>query len=193
MALLIRRAVAEDYPGIRALLTANLIDNLPAEKRGQGFLSTPFSLADIAAVAGDLGIVVARDDDRVVGFAFASRIEVLRHAPLVDAMLRALEGMPWPGRELPPGEVFLYGPVCIAESWRGRGLLRRLYAAVRAAVEGQFRMGVAFVAEDNPHSLDAHVKGLGMACIGQFVSAGKRFHILAFESGRQASRPLQPH
>lgn len=41
-----------------------------------------------------------------------------------------------------------------------------------------------YVAEDNPHSLDAHVNGLGMTRIGQFAPGGKRYDILAFEGGR---------
>ena len=41
-------------------------------------------------------------------------------------------------------------------------------------------MGVAFVSRDNPHSLHAHVAGLGMTEVGEFEVKGNIYVILAF-------------
>jgi hypothetical protein len=52
---------------------------------------------------------------------------------------------------------------------------------------GQFEIGVAFVARTNPHSLQAHVQGLGMSEVGDFEVKGNVYAALAFRL------PLQVH
>jgi len=39
---------------------------------------------------------------------------------------------------------------------------------------------VAFVSRSNPHSLQAHVGGLGMTAVGDFEVKGNAYVILAF-------------
>jgi hypothetical protein len=66
-------------------------------------------------------------------------------------------------------------------------LLRGLYEAQRRDLAGRFDLGVAFVSRDNPHSLQAHVAGLGMTEVGDFELKGNVYVILAFRvspSGR---------
>jgi hypothetical protein len=45
---------------------------------------------------------------------------------------------------------------------------------------GQFEIGVALVARDNIHSLNAHVAGLGMIEAGDFEFNGSVFAIVVF-------------
>jgi hypothetical protein len=45
---------------------------------------------------------------------------------------------------------------------------------------GQFEIGVALVARDNVHSLDAHVAGLGMIEAGNFEVNGNVFAAVVF-------------
>ncbi|MEK6801492.1 MAG: hypothetical protein AABZ34_02330 [Nitrospirota bacterium] len=68
----------------------------------------------------------------------------------------------------------------ISQPSRGRGLLRGLYEALHKEVAGRYDVGVAFVTDDNPPSLRAHVDGLGMDRVGALVFSEKRQHILAF-------------
>jgi predicted GNAT superfamily acetyltransferase len=75
---------------------------------------------------------------------------------------------------------YIYGPVCMARDFRGRGLLRGLYEAQKKDLAGQFEIGVAFVSRSNPHSLAAHVKGLGMTEVGDFECQGNIYVTLAF-------------
>jgi predicted GNAT superfamily acetyltransferase len=75
---------------------------------------------------------------------------------------------------------YIYGPVCIARQYRGRGLLRGLYEAQKKDLGARFEVGVAFVSRSNPHSLRAHVNGLGMMEVGDFQVAANRYVALAF-------------
>jgi hypothetical protein len=70
--------------------------------------------------------------------------------------------------------------VCIDRDYRRRGLLRGLYEAQKKHIAGQFEVGVAFVSRTNPHSLDAHISGLGMVEAGDFEVMGNVYAILVF-------------
>lgn len=176
-----RNARAEDFTGILELQEANFIDTLSPEERKGGYLSARFSLAQIAAIADDLAIVVALEERRVVGYMCASRREFASGSPIVEMMLRSLGPLRFNGKALENTALCIYGPVCIAAAHRGRGVLRRLFARLKQELGGRFEAGAAFIAADNPHSLRAHVDGLGMQRIGEFAVNAKRYAIVAFE------------
>ena len=64
--------------------------------------------------------------------------------------------------------VFVSGPVCVAEQYRGSGVLRGLHRTACAQAAGRYDAGVGFIAKSNPRSHAAHVHGLGMESIGEF-------------------------
>lgn len=176
----IRRATPEDYAGILELQSANYLENLTEREREQGFLSAQFTQSQIAAMAGDLGIMVARDRGRVAGYACSHRLDLAPQPPLIEAMVRCCATASYQAKPLAGRRLFAYGPVCIARAQRGRGLLQGLYCALLAELAGRFEAGVTLVAENNPHSLHAHVDGLGMVKVGQFEHGGRGYHLLAF-------------
>jgi len=175
-----RRAIPEDYPEIVRLNEANFIANLTAEEREEGFLSAVFSDKQVAAMAGDLGIMVAVVDARVAGFLCAFRNEFDHGSPVVARMIASYERMGFEGKSLSSYHSYVYGPVCIGRAFRRRGLLRGLYEAQRREMAGQFEIGVALVSRENVHSLDAHVAGLGMIEAGDFEVNGKVFATVVF-------------
>jgi L-amino acid N-acyltransferase YncA len=72
---------------------------------------------------------------------------------------------------------YLYGPICIAESERGRGLAGRLFRALRRELPG--REGVLFIRRDNPASLRAHAK-MGMREMAEFIHDDAVHVVLAY-------------
>jgi hypothetical protein len=175
-----RRALPGDYAAILSLQSANYIANLSAEERNQGFLSAQFTPEQAARIAEDLGTIVAVIDDQIVGFICASRNESETGSPVIAKMLASYDRMIFEGRALKSFRSYIYGPVCLARDFRGRGLLRGLYKAQKKDLAGQFEIGVAFVSRGNPHSLDTHVKGLGMTEVGDFECRGNIYVTLAF-------------
>jgi predicted GNAT superfamily acetyltransferase len=175
-----RRAGADDLAAIAALQSANYIGNLAPEERRQGFLSAEFTAAQIAAIASDLGIIVAVASRDVLGYLCAFRRQFDHRSPVLAAMLETFPVVRFEGRPLSAYESFIYGPVCIDRRYRGRGLLRGLYEALLEEMAGRFEVGVAFVARGNPHSLRAHVRGLGMVEVGEFEVGGNAYVTLAF-------------
>lgn len=175
-----RRAGPEDYAEIVRLQRANYIANLTAEERREGFLSAEFSLDQVAAIASDLGIAIVTMDDALAGCLCGIRREFDHGSPVVAKMLESYDQAWFQGQPLSAFNSYIYGPVCIARQYRRRGLLRGLYEFQKKDLAGQFEVGVALVSHSNPHSMQAHVEGLGMTEAGEFELNGNLFAILAF-------------
>jgi hypothetical protein len=175
-----RKATPADYADILRLQAANFIANLSEEERQGGFLSAQFTPEQTARIAGDLGTTLATVEDQVAGFLCAFRNEFETGSPVIAKMLESYDCLTFEGRPLSAFKSYIYGPVCIGRDYRGRGLLRGLYGAQKKDLAGQFEIGVAFVSRDNPHSLSAHVAGLGMIEAGDFSLKDNVYATLVF-------------
>lgn|SRR5574337_315980 len=157
----IATAAPADIDGITALLQAN------SPSQG-GSLHGEFPRDKVARMAlGEAPVMVARHDGKVVGVLFSSAKEKPSKSPAVRAMLAA-----WPGG---PG-AYLYGPACIAATERGRGLLSKLYNALKERHPA--REAILFIRRDNGASLRAH-KRLGMREVAGFVLDGEEFAVFS--------------
>jgi len=175
-----RRAGSPDYEGILRLQAANYVVNLSEAERREGFLSAEFSREQVAAMADDLGIMIAVESGVIAGYLCAFRNEFNHGSPVVAEMLNSYDRVEFEGKPLSFYSSYIYGPVCIGKNHRRRGLLRGLFEAQKRDLEGQFDVGVAFVARSNAHSLQAHIWGLGMVDVGDFEVKGNSYVILAF-------------
>jgi len=178
--VIFRRAGIADYEGILELQAANYVANLSEEDRREGFLSAEFSREQVAAMADDLGIMIAIESGVIAGYLCAFRNEFDHSSPVLAEMLHSYERVQFEGNPLSSYNSYIYGPVCIGKNYRRRGLLRGLFEAQRRDLAGKFDVGVAFVARNNSHSLQAHVGGLGMDDVGDFEVKGNSYVILAF-------------
>lgn len=159
-AYLVSTAKTADIDAITALLQAN------SPSQG-GSLTGEFSLEKVATmVDGVSPVIVARRvaDGPVAGVLFSAAPATVQ-APVVLAMLAAYAGS---------DNAYVYGPVCIADSERGQGLLALLYAALRAQHGGA--EAVLFIRRDNIGSLRAHER-LGMHEVAGFVFDGAQFAV----------------
>jgi len=131
-------------------------------------------------MAKDLGTTLATSDGEVLAFLCASRNEFDLGSPVIAKMLATYDLVMFDGQPLKSYRSYIYGPVCIRRDYRRRGLLRGLYEAQKQDLAGQADVGVAFVSRSNPHSLDAHIAGLGMTEVGDFELMDNVYVILAF-------------
>jgi hypothetical protein len=175
-----RRAGPDDYAEIVRLQRANYVANLSEEERREGFLSAEFGLEQVAAIATDLGIAIVTMDDDLAGCLCGIRREFDHRSPVVAKMLDSYDQAWFEDKPLSAFNSYIYGPVCIARQYRRRGLLRGLYEFQKRDLAGRFELGVALVSHNNPHSMQAHVEGLGMINSGEFELNGNSFGILAF-------------
>lgn len=154
-----------------------------------GFLSVALSESALATMAAEVGVVVAyvsdpdgRADGEIIGFACGSRIESVEAGawgPVGIAMLDVLKACgTWSDdAEDATRRWWGWGPVCVDQAWRGRGVFGGMWRwlADRAAARGLDHGCLSFVAEANEVSLDAHQRGAPkMQIVGAAFTVGTR-------------------
>ena len=154
-------ATPDDIAGILALQERNL-------RKNGGALSVPLSAEWLQAAMTGMPIVVARRGRQVVGYVVSSPLDQQASDPIVDAMLRAYPGAPG---------AYVYGPICVAESERGRGLARALFELLRENLPE--REGFTFIRADNTLSRKVHA-GMGMREAASFTVAGVDYVVVAY-------------
>lgn len=154
-------ATNDDVIGILVLQERNLSKN-------GGSLSVPFSKEWFETAIADSQVIVARRNGSIVGYLVFSTFAAQAHVPLVQAMLKTYSGAP---------DAYNYGPICVAESERGRGVAGEMFAALKAMLPK--REGIAFIRCDNEASLLAHKK-MGMKEVAEFTHGGVAFAVVAY-------------
>jgi L-amino acid N-acyltransferase YncA len=158
---LISVAVPDDIPEILALQSENQVS------RG-GTLSVEFPAQWFENAIKDFPIVVARRAGRLAGYLVSSAPASTQHLPLPQAKQRAY-----------PGGAGAYnsGPLCIAASERGRGLVAQLFEMQRSLLPG--REGIAFIRRDNAASRAVHAR-YGFCEVAEFSHAGVEYLVASF-------------
>jgi|SRR6476469_2344163 len=179
--IICRRALAADYPGIIALHRQNLFSNLSELERHNGFLSIDFKDASqLATINEDVAVIVAVQENTVVGYVCATTQEYSQQIPLLKYKMSLYPETMFQGQPLSNYRSFSYGPVCVAAAYRGTGILQGLFQALLAQVATRFNAGVAFVANDNQRSLRAHTQKLGMEMLRDFEFNGNSYAMIGF-------------
>ncbi|VEA73083.1 Uncharacterised protein [Serratia rubidaea] len=177
--MIIRPAQSADYPAILALQAQNVPEHLSAEQRRQGFIVSTMDEAQLARINAALGILVAEAEGELAGFVCLTQANVQPRPEVVDAMLATLEPQRFDGRPINQQRYFLYGPVCLAQRWRGKGVLKQLFAAVKAHTRASYDLGFSLLTTltrtRSPPSARA-----GMTTVTTFSCRGKRYYLLAF-------------
>ena len=155
------RATPEDIGGILDLQKRN-------QPESGGTLSARLPREWLEAAVADMPVIVARKEGRVVGYLISASRQAYAGVPVVEAMLRAYPGA--------APDAYVYGPVCVAEEARGRGLAAAMFAALRARLPG--REGVLFIRRDNAASLRAHER-MGMREVAAVSNGGAEMAVLA--------------
>ncbi|SHM59992.1 GNAT family N-acetyltransferase [Chryseobacterium polytrichastri] len=129
----------------------------------------------------NLGVLVAIEDDKLAGFVCLATINPLPGHPVVKAMYESFPNQIFNHEPLTEYRVFIYGPVLINSDWRGKGILKKLFAAVKDFTKKDYELGTAFINDKNLHSLAVHTQGLGMAALTPFNYHGETFQLVVFQ------------
>ena len=154
-------ATEQDVDGILELQAVN------QPERG-GLLSAELPRSRVTEMMHAMPLIVARRNGRIVAFLMNSPREMNDDVPVIRAMLDAYPGTP---------DAYVYGPICVSEEERGKGLAQAMLAELRRREPG--REGVLFIRRDNPASLRAHAK-MGMREVADFVFQGRDYVVLSY-------------
>jgi Acetyltransferase (GNAT) family len=141
-----------DIPGILTLQELNLPDS-------GGSLSVRLTADWFKHAILENSVVVGRRNGSVVGYVLGTSLAAQAHIAIIQAMLRAFPA---------PPDCYIYGPVCVADTERGKGLANAMFEELQTHMGG--RPAMTFMRSDNAPSQRAHQK-MGMQVLGTFTNA----------------------
>jgi L-amino acid N-acyltransferase YncA len=161
MSFAITRMSDPDISQIMNIQSANQRKLLTPTQQKNGYLSIAFSEAEFKDFNNNLCVVVAKDQHEVIGYCCVSSAAFNAKFPILDQIVAGIASYPIPETQDMPTEEksCIYGPVCIALSHRGKGVLEKLsVSGLEIARERGYAYCFSFIAADNERSLHAHMK-----------------------------------
>ena len=183
MSCTITRMLDADISQIIDIQSENQRQNLTPSQQKNGYLSIAFSEAEFKDFNDNLCVVVAKEQNTVIGYCCISNAAFNTQFPILDQIIAGIASYVMPeSQDIPTEEkTCIYGPVCIALSHRGKGLLQKLSASgLEIAKEKDYAYCFSFVAADNVRSLSAHRK-LSFHTVGTINHNNNEYVVIAHQ------------
>jgi len=166
---------------IAALSNANLATNISAEtKAKEGFVSWRYDPAILAALHAVAPSVVAMDGTALAGYAITLTRESLSLYPAAAPTYEHAATLSFDGRPLKDQRFYLMGQICVAEPWRGQGIVGVLYEGHRRFYRGHYDFLITEISIANPRSLKAHQK-IGFEIIDTHHDTAGHWDVVAWD------------
>jgi hypothetical protein len=170
--------------GILALQELYLVDNLSAQQKQAGFVTTRFTRDQLKVIIGQQGLFVAIDNDLLVAYIFAGDWNFYCQWPIFRHMITHFQELAFRNFNINTIESFQYGPICIHEDYRGKGLINPFFEFMRNEMLKRFPLGLTFINKLNVPSLRAHTTKLNWEIIGEFEYNSNHYCILAYDMSK---------
>jgi len=177
MILYTSTSTQEELKQILVLQQLNLPHNISSpEREKEGFVTVHHDLDILTRMHNICPHTIAKDGEKVIGYTlcmhpqFGSDIPVLR--PMFRQIEKALQDRP----EVLNSYIVM-GQVCIDKAYRGQGVFRKLYEAMKAQVSPNFSKIITEVDSSNKRSLQAHY-AIGFQLLKRYQSGGQDWEII---------------
>ena len=167
---------------ILSLQKKNLIENLSKEQiDSQGFVTVNHDFETLAKmnnleksiIAKDLAKDLAQDEGAVIGYLLAMRPELRNDIPVLVPMFNIFDKLEYKNRKLSEYNYIVVGQVCIADGYRGKGILDESYAEYKSQLSGKYDFAITEIITENQRSINAH-KRIGFELLHNYTSPDKR-------------------
>ena len=181
MVELTRVSSQSEIIGIRDLQASNLKQNITAEEAiDQGFLTAAYTLEYLQEMNSFSPSIIAKDGDKVVGYALVSTKETKKGHDLIDSLFDAIDECVYNGVLLKDVNYVVVGQLCVAKEYRGQDLVQKLYGHFRDCLSHEYNYLVTDVAQANVRSLKAHKKR-GFQVINELMYGGFGWDIVLWD------------
>ena len=120
-------ATLQDIEGVLSLQELYLVSNLTEEEKEFGFVTTPFTIAQLTEVIVNKGLFIAKDNHKVIAYVFAESWTFFNQYPIFNYMSSLFPNLTFQDfGEITTTNSFQYGPICIHAAYRGKGLIKPL-------------------------------------------------------------------
>lgn len=171
----------DELQQIHALNKLNLKQNVSAEEKDkEGFVTWLYSMDLLNKMHALAPSIIAKDNDKVVGYALVTPKEALAFHEDLRAAVENMDTILYDGKLLKDYRYYVMGQVCIDKAYRGKGLFSQLYAKHKELYENKFDMLVTEVSIHNQRSQKAHEK-VGFKTINTYTDAVDEWNVIAWD------------
>jgi ribosomal protein S18 acetylase RimI-like enzyme len=169
------------------LQAANLPAALtPDAMASQGFVTVRHDPAVLQRMNETAPAIIAKDGGRVVGYALVMPRAFASDVPILRPLFEMLDGLSWRGQLLREhSRWFVMGQICVAEAYRGRGIVDGLYRTMTDLSRDRYDFTVTEVATRNTRSLRAHERA-GFRPLQAYADAttGEEWQVIVLDFDR---------
>ena len=160
-------------------------ENLPNcldehEMKSQGFVTVKHDAQLLEEMNSQHQHIIAKDGDRVIGFALIMLQEFGDKIPVLVPMFQLIDQLSYKEKALNKSNYFVMGQICIDKAYRGQGVFRGLYQTLREHMSPHFEVVVTEIATRNNRSLRAHEK-VGFEPIKRYTADGEEWDIVVWD------------
>lgn len=146
----------------------------------QGFVTMEYTVQQLQTMSGEYRHVVAKHKDAVVGYALIMLKDHRASFPFLESMFQDIEAGVYQGKPLQESRYFVMGQVCVAKEFRGTGLFKKLYHALREQMRSDFDYVLTEVSAKNGKSMRAH-QHLGFENIKPEETGSSEWKVIAWD------------
>ena len=151
---------------ILELQRANLAPHLSADEiSSQGFVTVEHTLDVLKRMHAIAPSIVARDGDRLAGYALVMPLQCRAFIPILEPMFARLDSLGMLRQRF-----YVMGQICVGKPWRGRGVFDLLYRMHRRHLRATYDFCVTEVATRNARSMRAHQR-IGFVVVDRYSDA----------------------
>lgn len=175
-------STAHELQQIIALQECNQPKRVAQEKQGtEGFVTVVHDLALLKRMNNPYPHMLAKTaDGRLAGYALVMLKSFADEIPVLVPMFQAIDQQSYRGKPLAQTPYFVMGQICVAEEFRGKGVFRGLYQALRNQMQPHFPLIITEVATRNVRSLQAH-HAIGFQPLHLYSAFGEEWEIMLWD------------
>lgn len=180
--IILEIATLQDIESVLTLQELYLASNLTEKEKESGFVTTPFTIAQLTEVIKNKGLFIAKDNHKIIAYIFAESWPFFNQWPIFNYMSSLFPGLTFlEFNNITTTNSFQYGPICIHREYRGKGLIRPLFEFMRSHVVELYPLALTFINKKNTPSLKAHTEKLKWTIISDFQFNNNDYYILAYK------------
>lgn len=150
------------------------------EIQSQGFVTVDHSYEQLAALNDQEKHVIAKDNEKVIGYLLAMTKKCWAEIPVLVPMFDIFDSVPYNGKKISEYNYLVVGQVCIDKAYRGQGILDHCYAAYKARYSAKYDFAITEIASTNLRSLNAH-KRVGFKEVHTFISGETKWVVVLWD------------
>lgn len=100
--------------------------------------------------------IIAKANGTVIGYLLAMTRESKSDIPILIPMFNAFDDVIYHKKKISEYKYLVVGQVCIAEDWRGQGILDNCYTEYKRHFRDKYDFAITEILDKNKRSINAH-------------------------------------